>query len=112
LKKYAKTLSKVHEQLEDQELIDSIMSKYNKKEENKEEYNINRKRRILELLKKAEVSEDEYIEALSWSRNGYSIHLKRDIDEIYINSYDPEWTRAWDGNIDKQPVFDRIFHKR
>ena len=80
LKKYAKTLSKVHEQLEDQELIDSIMSKYNKKEENKEEYNINRKRRILELLKKAEVSEDEYIEALSWSRNGYSIHLKRDID--------------------------------
>ena len=106
LKKYAKTLSKVHEQLEDQELIDSIMSKYNKKKENKEEYNINRKRRILELLKKAEVSEDEYIEALSWSRNGYSIHLKRDIDEIYINSYDPEWIRAWDGNIDKQPVFD------
>ena len=60
----------------------------------------------MDLLERAEVSENDYLEALSWSRAGYSIHLKRDIDEIFINSYDPEWIRAWDGNIDKQPCFD------
>ena len=32
--------------------------------------------------------------------------LKRDLDEIYINSYNPEWLEAWDGNIDIQPCFD------
>ena len=43
---------------------------------------------------------------MSYSRVGYSYHQKRDIDEIYINSYDPEWILAWNGNIDKQPCFD------
>ena len=52
------------------------------------------------------MTEGDYVEALSWQRTGYSIHLKRDIDELYVNSYDPEWILAWDGNIDKQPVFD------
>ena len=105
MKKYAETLSKVQEQLEDKDLIVSIMAKYNKKEETKGQYFTNRKKRILDLLERAEVSENDYLEALSWSRAGYSIHLKRDIDEIFINSYDPEWIRAWDGNIDKQPCF-------
>ena len=36
------------------------------------------------------------------------MHLKRDLDEIYINSYNPEWLRAWDGNIDIQPCFDHF----
>jgi hypothetical protein len=92
--------------LEDEEIIESIMVKYKKKEETKEEYEINRKKRILELLAVAGVSDSDYIEALSYSRAGYSVHLKRDLDEIYINSYNPEWIRAWDGNIDIQPCFD------
>ena len=92
--------------LEDQDLIDSIMSQYDKKSEKKAEYIINRKERILKLLEVAEVTEEEYIEALSWQRTGYSVHLKRDLDEIYINSYNPEWILAWNGNIDNQPVFD------
>ena len=58
------------------------------------------------MLAIAEVSEHDYVSALSYSRAAYSVHLKRDLDEIYINSYDPEWIRAWDGNIDKQPTFD------
>ena len=105
MKKYAENLGKVQALLDDTELIDSIMSKYNKKEETKEEYKINRKKRILQLLEVAKVSEEDYLEALSYSNKGYSVHLKRDLDEIYINSYDPEWIRAWNGNIDKQPVF-------
>ena len=94
LKKYADILNEVQLLLEDQELIDSIMAQYNKEMETKEEYTINRKKRILELLKTADISAEEYLEALSWARTGYSVHLKRDLDEIYINSYDPEWIRA------------------
>ena len=106
LKYYADTLAKVKEVLEDEEIIESIMVKYSKKTETKEEYEINRKKRILELLVIADVSECDYVRALSYSRAGYSVHLKRDLDEIYINSYNPEWIRAWDGNIDIQPCFD------
>ena len=76
------------------------MSKYQKDNETKEEYEINRKKRILELLGIANVNEDEYLEALKYSKAGYSVVLKRDLDEIYINSYNPEWIEAWDGNID------------
>ena len=94
LKYYRETLQKVRELLDDKELIKSIMEKYDKKTETKETYEINRKKRILELLKVAEVSESDYITALSYQRLGYSYHQKRDIDEIYINSYDPEWILA------------------
>ena len=90
LKFYAEILAKVKEVLEDEETIDSIMAKYDKKNETKEEYNINRKKRILELLAIAEVSEEDYVQALSYFKAAYSVHLKRDLDEIYINSYDPE----------------------
>ena len=82
------------------------MKQYNKESETKEEYAINRKKRILQLLAIAEVTPEEYIEALSWSRTGYSAHLKRDLDELYINSYNPEWLLAWNGNIDFSAVFD------
>ena len=106
LKYYADILRKVKELLEDNELIETIMDKYKKETETKDEYELNRKKRILELLNVAQVSESDYLMALSYSRAGYSYHQKRDIDEIYINSYNPEWLRAWDGNIDIQPCFD------
>ena len=106
MNKYEDILSKVQDLLEDEEIIKSIMDQYDKKSETKEEYRINRKKRILQLLAIAEISAEDYLEALSWSRGGYSVHLKRDLDEIYINSYNPEWLRAWDGNIDFSPTFD------
>ena len=31
---------------------------------------------------------------------------KRDISEIYVNTYNKEWLTAWDGNIDIQPCFE------
>ena len=34
------------------------------------------------------------------------IHLQRDIDEIFINNYNPEWLEAWDSNIDISLVSD------
>ena len=64
------------------------------------------KKRIVQLLAVADISPDDYLEALSYSRAGYSVHLRRDLDEIYINAYNPEWLRAWNGNIDFSPTFD------
>ena len=70
------------------------MSKYQKDKESKEEYETNRKKRILELLEIANVTESEYVEALKYSKAGYGVVLKRDLDELYINSYNPEWLEA------------------
>ena len=100
VEKYTATLNKVKTLLECPELIEDIMIKYQKDKETKEEYNINRKKRILELLDIANVTENEYLEALGYSKAGYNVILKRDLDEIYINSYNAEWIEAWDGNID------------
>ena len=47
-----------------------------------------------------------YEEALTFSSAGYSIILERDISEIYVNSYNPEWARAWNGNSDLQICLD------
>ena len=42
-----------------------------------------------------------YEEALSVSfKRGYSVIVKRDLDEIFTNTYNPEWIKAWDANID------------
>ena len=54
-------------------------------------------------------SEEEiqlYEEALMFSTAGFSVVLERDIDEIYVNSYNPEWARAWNGNTDLQVCLD------
>ena len=80
-----------------------------------------RRQRIIETLKKAQIEEilgidqslpddiredillEEYAEILKVSTGGgYSIVLARDVDEIYINNYNEEWQRAWDGNMDIQ----------
>ena len=82
------------------------MDGYDKQNETKGEYKINRKKRIENLCETAGVSYAAYITALSTSKSGYSVVQKRDLDEIYINSYNIEWLRAWDGNMDIQAVLD------
>ena len=63
--------------------------------------------RILKVLELAKVGPEDYMVALKESNTrGISIILVRDIDEMYINNYNPEWLRAWDGNLDIQPCFD------
>ena len=66
------------------------------------------KKRIVEFLEIAKVNQDDYYFALKYSRAGYTVHLRRDLDEIYINSYNIEWIRAWNANIDIQPCFDHF----
>ena len=50
---------------------------------------------------------EEYIKAVHQQPSkGSGVLLKRDIDEIFMNNYNPEWLEAWDANMDLQPVFD------
>ena len=80
--------------------------------------------RLLQVLKKADIEkileinenlpeEDrdkqlvtEYHKLLSFSVKGYSVVLKRDISEIYINNFNSEWLPVWNSNMDVSPVFD------
>ena len=35
-------------------------------------------------------------------KNGSTVLLKRDVDEIYVNNYNPEWSKAWNANLEIQ----------
>ena len=108
---YKKILNNVKAILEEDELIQNILSEYpDKNKESREKYVENREIRIKKVLNLAGLKTEEdfnlYVEALEASKGGYSILLERDIDELYINSYNPEWARAWNGNTDLQICLD------
>ena len=105
--KHKEVLKTVLEVLEDKEQIAMIWNDYDKQSETKEEYELNRKQRIWRVLELAGVSAECYEAAVrEQTRKGVNIILARDIDEMYINNYNPEWIRAWDANMDIQPTFD------
>ena len=106
LVKYRKVIQQVQEVIEDEEAMQKIMSQYDKQNETQEEYIQNREKRIRKLCQVADVNYEEYIKAISTSKTGYSVVLQRDLDEVYINPYNTEWLRAWDGNMDIQIVLD------
>ena len=69
--------------------------------------------RLSALLDKAGVIAEEnksliktYEKALSVSQTGYKIVHKRDINEIYVNNYNPEWIISWNANMDLQLCLD------
>ena len=101
-------------------IIDKFGSSEN---ETAEEYKKNIKKRIEELCvvanfmaKTADTNDAEYRtrvrmryeKALRYTDKGYKLYQKRDVTEIYINSYNVEWIRAWNGNIDVQVCIDWI----
>ena len=93
--------------LEESDIVDDIMNDYDKNNESIEEYRKNRKERIMRILEIANVDPGDYVTALrESSRKGINVILARDIDELYVNNYCPEWLEAWNGNIDTSPVFD------
>ena len=106
LKKYKEILRSVKEVLEDEDAVKLIMDKYDKQSETPEEYKLNTIKRIKDLCDIAKVDYHMYIKALGTSKSGHSIIQKRDLDEIFINSYNVEWLRAWNGNMDIQVVLD------
>ena len=100
-------LKAVLDVLEDENEMGKIWKDYDKLSETQEEYKLNRKQRILRVLEIAGVSAKSYVAAVrEQAKRGISVILARDVDEMYINNYNPEWIRAWDGNIDIQPCLD------
>ena len=85
-----------------------IFEKYPIKGETREEYIKYRAKRIDEMLELAGgISYDEYIKAIKESVvHGSQVLLQRDVDEIWVNNYNPEWIVAWNANHDLQPVLD------
>ena len=80
--------------------------------ESPEEYKQNIRKRINKVLKIASAGGDPITYAMyekaviEQPRKGSEVLLQRDIDEIFINNYNPEWIVAWDANIDISPVYD------
>ena len=81
--------------------------KYNLQSEDLQNYEKNRKERILCVLQLAGVTEAEYEIAIKESsRKGVNVVLARDIHEIFVINFNSEWLRAWDDNLDIQICLD------
>ena len=138
--KYTKVIEKVKAVLEDKDLMEQLCKVYGQEIEEflavldslgeeegreftkskEEDLKFYREKRIIELLKKANIMGDlnidqsepnyikdyqmleEYTDLLRISKKGYSMINARDIDEIYINNFNEEWILAWDSNMDIQ----------
>ena len=61
-----------------------------------------------DILKKANISKEDYYTALSISPKGTRVIMKRSMSDIYTNNYNCEWLRAWNGNMDLQVCFDHF----
>ena len=67
---------------------------------------------IDDILIHAEIADDLrtsrklYYEALGVSNKGKIIILKRTVQEMWVNNYNPEWLLAWNGNMDIQLCLD------
>ena len=60
---------------------------------------------IQEILSSMGITEDDYYWALSISPdNDYEIHLKRSTGSCFVNNYNPVLLKAWEANLDIQPV--------
>ena len=76
------------------------------KMESAEEYERNIKKRIEMVLKIASaggepISYYHYeMAVLQQPRKGSEVLLRRDIDEVFMSNYNPEWMEAWDANHD------------
>ena len=61
---------------------------------------------LSDILKKAEVSSDDYHDALGISERGKTVILKRKPNEMWVNNYNPHFMKAWRANIDIQFCMD------
>ena len=91
-------IQKVTTLAENEEVISEIMQKYNKEEESESDFQINRKERIKEICRRADVNFNDYLTALGNSNSGYKVILARDIDETMINPFNPEMLKL--GNLE------------
>ena len=70
----------------------------------KETYNPNRT--IEDILHSLDITEKDYYEALSTAAGtDYELHLKHPPNSCFINNYNPSVLKAWQANIDLQPIY-------
>ena len=86
-------LEKIKEKLEDDDLMKVLEC-------------LPLEKQISELCKKCKVSVEDYTRALKYSYGRYSITYKRNLQERYVNCYNKEWIKAWNGNMDIQVCLD------
>ena len=105
--KHRKILNDVESIIRDPEMVEFIMDQFTKGD-TEEEYHENMSKRIDLLLQIAgEIKYEDYLTAIKGTRKfGSSVMLRRDVDEIWINNYNPEWALSWNANHDIQPVLD------
>ena len=107
--KYTAIISKVKEVLTNKDLMDGVLEGKNM-ERTSEEAVTGRARRIDKVLEMAGfVTPEEkqiYTDALTYSSSGFTVVQARDVDEIWVNSYNREITMAWGGNSDFQFCLD------
>jgi hypothetical protein len=109
--KHGVVTKKVREVLNNKEEMKKILDMYPKgNEKTVDAAREGRRKRIYEVLNKAgmttEEAKNQYQEALAYSSSGFTVVMTRDIDELNVNNYNPEITRAWDGNTDFQICLD------
>ena len=59
-----------------------------------------------EILIRAKISHQDYMSALSQTKSGKQIILKRKPNERFINQYNPDILRIWRANMDVQFITD------
>ena len=100
-------LDRVRKVLLDDEVMDKIKEEhYLSPDASEEDYVRLREVRIRAVLEVAKVDFDKYHKYLAMNRMGVKVVLQRDIAEININNYNPQWLEFWDANIDLSPVKD------
>ena len=105
---YRKILFDVQELLKDEDQLNLLKENYPNKGKTQKENAQYRAERIDHMLKLVgDITYDDYIMAIKkGKRHGCAVLLQRDIDEIFVNNYNPEWLMAWNANLDIQPVLD------
>ena len=103
---YNEILNKVSKVLDEKDVIEKIMLSYFKKTEKNTEHLKFIEERVRKICEIADVKYEDYIAAISTSNHGYKVVLRRDIDELFVNSFNIEWIRAWNGNMDIQICLD------
>ena len=103
---YNEILQKISVVLEEKEIVEKIMLSYSKNDETKSEHPKLIEERIRKICAIAGVTYEEYFAAISTTNHGYKVVLRRDVDELFVNSFNIEWIRAWNGNLDIQICLD------
>ena len=78
------------------------MKKVGKSIDNLDTYDIT----LEDILHKSEISKETYMNALKISKSGNTLVLKRNPNEMHINSYNPDILRIWQANMDIQFILE------